>query len=718
MNHKVAESLAGTVERITFHNPENGFCVLKLKVKGRKGHIALVGHATSVSPGEFVQASGTWLNDKTYGPQFKAETLEIKPPSTKQAIEKYLSSGMINGIGPHSAKNLVEIFGTDILDVIANNPQKLLTVAGIGKHRTKMITQSWHNQKAIREIMIFLHQYGIGTSMAVKIHKKFGASAIHIISQNPYCLVSEVPGIGFEAADSIAMKLGMDTNAPARACAGVSYALNCALSEGHCGLPHHELLKAAESLLGIPVDEIEIALEQEITMGVVVADKIAEVDFIFPAPLYRLEKQIASLLRRQIQGSPPWTATNPEKVIPWVENKLGITLAPSQQAAVKLALESKVMVITGGPGVGKTTILNSILTILDTQKVKCCLCAPTGRAAKRLSESTGHEAKTIHRLLEINPETGQFRRDSLNELKCDFLIVDELSMVDVSLMHALLKALPAKAALIMVGDADQLPSIGPGQVLADIINSKAVPTVRLTEVFRQAASSQIITNSHRINQGMMPENTPDSDFYFIECDDPDKGIQTLLRVILERIPKKFALDSVQDVQVLSPMNRGKLGVQSLNIELQKRLNPDAKQKIERFGNTFWLDDKVMQIENDYEKEVYNGDIGFVSEINEDEENMLVEFDNRAVVYDFSELDKLTLAYAITIHKAQGSEYPAIVMPLFTQHYLMLRQNLLYTGITRGKQLVVVIGQKKALSIAISDQQTKHRWSKLSEWLMA
>ncbi len=500
--------------------------------------------------------------------------------------------------------------------------------------------------------------------------------------------------------------------------AGISYALGEAMDEGHCGLPVGELLTSTAELLEVAAPLIETALALELEVGDVVADSVGDTGCIFLAGLYRAEQSIAERLRACAVGRPPWPEIDAEKAMSWVERKTGLALAPSQQEAVRLALHSKVVVITGGPGVGKTTLVNAILKIVTAKGTDVQLCAPTGRAAKRLSESTGLEGKTIHRLLETDPASGSFKRDDTNPLTCDLLVVDEASMVDVLLMRSLLRALPDRAALLIVGDVDQLPSVGPGQVLADIIGSDAVPVVRLTEVFRQAAQSRIITNAHRINEGRMPELSAEegSDFYFVEAAEPEIGLRRLLAVVKDRIPARFGLDPVRDVQVLCPMNRGGLGARSLNIELQQALNPPGAVKVERFGWTYGPGDKVMQIANDYDRDVFNGDLGVIDRIDVEEGELTVLFDGREVVYGFGELDELVLAYATTIHKSQGSEYPAVVIPLVTQHYAMLARNLLYTGVTRGRKLVVLVGQKKALAIAVRNQGGRRRWSKLREWL--
>ncbi|GBQ52343.1 ATP-dependent RecD-like DNA helicase [Komagataeibacter sucrofermentans] len=714
----LSEALAGLVERVTFHNAENGFCVLRVKVRGQRDLVTVVGHAAMISAGEFVQMSGRWFNDHTHGLQFKAEFLKASPPTTVEGIERYLGSGMIRGIGPVYAKKLVKAFGEAVFDLIEQEPGRLREVTGIGPKRAERIVAGWADQKVIREIMLFLHSNGVGTSRAVRIFKTYGQDAVRLISENPYRLAKDIRGIGFKTADQIARKMGIAPDAMIRVRAGISYALGEAMDEGHCGLPVGELLISTAELLEVATPLIETALALELEAGDVIADSVGETGCIFLAGLYRAEQSIAERLRACAVGRPPWPEIDAEKAMTWVERKTGLALAPSQQEAVRLALHSKVLVITGGPGVGKTTLVNAILKIVTAKGTDVQLCAPTGRAAKRLSESTELEGKTIHRLLETDPASGTFKRDDTNPLTCDLLVVDEASMVDVLLMRSLLRALPDSAALLIVGDVDQLPSVGPGQVLADIIGSGAVPVVRLTEVFRQAAQSRIITNAHRINEGRMPELSAEegSDFYFVEAAEPEVGLRKLLAVVRDRIPARFGLDPVRDVQVLCPMNRGGLGARSLNIELQQALNPPDEVKVERFGWTYGSGDKVMQIANDYDRDVFNGDLGVIGRIDVEEGELTVSFDGRDVVYGFGELDELVLAYATTIHKSQGSEYPAVVIPLVTQHYAMLARNLLYTGVTRGRKLVVLVGQKKALAIAVRNQGGRRRWSKLREWL--
>ena len=704
---------------MTFHNAENGFCVLRIKARGHRELITVVGHAATISAGEWVTASGEWVNDHTHGQQFKAQFLKTSEPTSIEGIEKYLGSGMIRGIGPVYAKKLVRAFGEKVFDVIEAEPDRLREVTGIGPMRAKRITDAWAEQKIVREIMVFLHSHGVGTARAVRIFKTYGADAVQVMSENPYRLARDIRGIGFKTADAIAMRLGIEKTAMIRVRAGISYALTEAMNEGHCGLPIGELLPLAEKLLEVPEALIRTALDLELSEETVIADQVGETPCVFLAGLYRAEQAIAQRLLRLAGGKLPWPWIDPDKALPWVEQRSGLQLADSQKTAIRLALSSKVLVITGGPGVGKTTIVKSILQVLSAKGTRLLLCAPTGRAAKRMTEATGFEAKTIHRLLEVNPMGGGFKRDSDNPLDCDLLVVDEASMVDVMLMQALMKAVPDNSALLIVGDIDQLPSVGPGQVLADIIASGAVPVVRLTEVFRQAAASRIIVSAHRINQGSIPDLSKpdeDSDFYFVQADDPETAVPLIVELVKTRIPRRFGLDPIRDIQVLCPMNRGGVGARSLNIELQAALNPAGERKVERFGWTFAPADKVMQIENDYDKEVYNGDIGYIDDVDPEAGELIVSFDGRAVTYGVGELDTLVPAYAATIHKSQGSEYPAVVIPIMTQHYAMLQRNLLYTGITRGKKLVVLVGQKKAVAIAVRNVSGRRRWSKLDEWL--
>jgi exodeoxyribonuclease V alpha subunit len=714
---KHAESISGLIERVTFFNEENGFAVLKVKAKGHHDQVTVIGSLPSVSAGEWVTAEGRWVQDREFGLQFRAEMLNSTAPTTKEGIEKYLGSGMVKGIGPIYAKKLVAKFGEHIFDIIETQSARLEELDGIGPKRRKLIKDAWAEQKAIRKIMVFLHSNGVSTSRAVRIYKTYGEDAIEKVRGNPYTLAKDIHGIGFKTADQIARKIGIPVDSLIRVCAGLSHVLMEATGEGHCALPMELLKDEAGKLLLVDVKIVTEALERTLASNDLVKETINGQELIFLPRLKRAEEIIAGRIRSLASSPSAFPAIDFDKAIIWCQEKIGKELAPSQRDALKLALSNRALVITGGPGVGKTTLVNAILLILRAKKVRCLLCAPTGRAAKRLSETTGVEAKTIHRLLEVQPATGSFGRNEAKPLDCDLLVVDETSMVDVTLMANLLRALPQKASLLLVGDIDQLPSVGPGMVLRHVIESKIVPVVRLTEVFRQAAHSRIIVNAHRINEGQMPDfpaKGGESDFFFIERDEPDQIAAMLVEMVKTRIPAKFRLDPIRDIQVLCPMNRGSLGIRELNVRLQNELNPARTDEpsVEKFGWQFHLRDKVIQTENNYDKDVFNGDIGQIVKIDPVEREVTIRFDQREVVYDFGELDEVSLAYAITIHKSQGSEFPAIVTPLAMQQYMLLQRNLVYTGITRGKKLVVLVGQRKALGMAVKNNRTENRFSGL------
>jgi exodeoxyribonuclease V alpha subunit len=695
------ERLQGSVERVTFHSPESGFCVLRIKVRGQRELVTVIGSAATITPGEYIECTGAWTNDRQHGLQFKTQHLRVIPPSTLEGIEKYLGSGMVKGIGPHFAKKLVRAFGEQVFDIIEQEPDRLLELEGIGPKRKERVTSAWAEQKVVREIMVFLQSHGVGTARAVRIYKTYGDAAVERVQENPYRLALDIHGIGFKTADAIAQRLGIPRDALMRAQAGVRHVLQEIAGDGHCAAYRESLVESAVKLLEIPAPIIEQAVEEELAQENLVAEPIQEKPALFLTPLHRSELGIAEHIDR-LAGEPCWGRIDIAKAVPWVEGKTGLSLSESQRKAVARAVNGKVTVITGGPGVGKTTVVNSILRIIRAKGVKVLLCAPTGRAAKRLSESTSSEAKTIHRLLEFDPRIMGFKCNQDEPLDGELVVVDEVSMVDTVLMNQLLRAVPDHCAVLLVGDVDQLPSVGPGTVLADMIGSGAVPTVRLTEIFRQAASSKIIVNAHRINQGRMPERSgkAESDFYFISSDTPEDIHEKLMQVVTERIPKRFGLHPIDDVQVLTPMNRGGLGARSLNVELQQRLNPSAEPRITRFGWTYAPGDKVIQTVNNYDKDVFNGDIGRVARIDEEEGMVFIDYDGRRVEYETGELDEVSLAYATTVHKSQGSEYPAVVVPLAMQHYMLLERNLLYTAVTRGKKLVVVIGQTKALAMAV------------------
>jgi exodeoxyribonuclease V alpha subunit len=705
------------IERVTYFNEDNGYAVLKVRVRGERELVTVVGNLASVSAGEWINAQGRWVQDRQFGRQFRADTLASTPPTTVEGIEKYLGSGMVKGIGPVYAKKLVARFGEKIFDVIEQTSVQLEEIEGIGPKRRKRIRDAWAEQKVVREIMLFLHSNGVSTSRAVRIYKTYGDAAIEKVRGNPYLLARDIPGIGFKTADQIAQKLGVPHDSLVRAAAGLEHVLGEAMGNGHCALPVEFLKDEAGKLLLVQEPVVAQALERALMHRDLVWDKPGDEPMIFLPQTKHAEEEIALRIRRLSKSPVNYPEIDFAKALAWCEAKTGMALAASQREALATALTSRVLVITGGPGVGKTTLVNAILRILRAKKVNVLLCAPTGRAAKRLGETTGCEAQTIHRMLGVQREGGGFEHHPDNPLDCDLLVADECSMIDVPLMSHLLRALPDRAALLLVGDVDQLPSVGPGLVLAHLIESGVVPVVQLTEVFRQAAGSRIITNAHRINEGIMPElGTRDeaSDFFFVERDEPEKIAETLIEMVQTRVPRKFGLDSIRDVQVLCPMNRGSLGIRELNLKLQLALNPPRGDEpvVEKFGWQFRARDKVMQDENNYDKEVFNGDIGQIARIDLVEQEVVVKFDQREVTYEFGELDELALAYAITIHKSQGSEFPAVVMPLAMQHYLLLQRNLLYTGVTRGRRLVLIIGQRKALGMAVRNHKVEARYSGL------
>jgi len=713
------ERLQGAVERVTFHSEESGFCVLRVKVRGQRDLVTVVGTAAVVSAGEYVECEGGWNNDRHHGLQFKAQQLRVVPPSTLEGIEKYLGSGMVKGIGPHFARKLVGAFGETVFDVIEQDPDRLLELEGIGPKRKQRVTQAWAEQKVIREIMVFLQSHGVGTARAVRIYKTYGDQAVERVRENPYRLALDIHGVGFKTADAIAQRLGIPSDSLIRAQAGVRHMLQEISGQGHCAAYQHKLLETTAKMLEVSEPIVATAIEAELAAENLVQETIEGESALFLTPLYRAEKGVASHLARLREGNLPWGEIDTRKANPWVEEQTGLQLSTSQRQAVSSSVNGKLTVITGGPGVGKTTVVNSILTIVRAKGVHVRLCAPTGRAAKRLSESTGLEAKTVHRLLEFDPKTMGFKHDQNDPLDADLLVMDEVSMMDVVLMNQLLRAVPDHAAVLLVGDVDQLPSVGPGAVLADIIASEAIPTVCLTEIFRQAASSRIIVNAHRINQGLLPEKPKDneaSDFYFIQAETPEAIHAKLMQVVTQRIPAHFGLHPINDVQVLTPMNRGGLGARSLNIDLQARLNPDGYPRISRFGWSYAPNDKVIQTVNNYDKEVFNGDIGQVIRIDEEEGLIGIDFDGRVVEYESGELDEISLAYATSVHKSQGSEYPAVVIPLAMQHYMLLERNLLYTAVTRGRKLVVIIGQMKALAMAVKRTGSMKRLTNLQHRL--
>jgi len=697
-----AAQIEGGVERVTFHNEENGYSVLRVAIKGRSEPITVVGNVPRVTAGEVLEASGEWIQSTDFGKQFKATAITTRPPTSTAGIIRFLGSGLIAGVGKTYAKKIVEKFGTDVFNIIENQSARLEEIDGVGKKRRQEIRESWKKQKSIHRIMVFLHEHGISTGRALRIHKHYGPDAEDILRSDPYQLARDIAGIGFQGADKIARSLGIAYDSDRRIRAGVLHALNLASGNGHAALPRDELLAQAAEVLDVAQEPVVVELERLLIDG----ELTAEFGLVYLAPLHHAECQIAERLRELSRAPSVYPEIDVERALGWVQNEIGIDLAPGQLSAVRSALTEKVLVITGGPGVGKTTVLNSILKVLTAKNIDPVLAAPTGRAARRMSDSTGLEAKTLHRLLEYRPDDG-WARNRKRPLQADLIVIDEASMIDLTLMGYLLDALPPSCHLVLVGDADQLPSVGPGTVLRDLIASESVPVARLTEIYRQAAESRIITAAHAINLGQVPDlKTPaDSDFFFFERNTPEDIQQLLIQLVSKRLPEKFDFDPIRDVQILTPMNRNALGTHNLNKLLQDALNPadSMKWEVDRFDRTYRVGDKVIQNRNNYDKEIYNGDIGRITRIDSEPTKVIVDFDgDRRADYEPGDLDELNLAYAITIHKSQGSEFPVIVVPVSTQHYVMLQRNLVYTAITRGKKLVVLLGQESALKMAVDN----------------
>jgi exodeoxyribonuclease V alpha subunit len=713
----LSEHLVGSIERVTFHNDETGFCVLRVRARGHRKPITVVGHAPAIAVGESVEANGAWMADRNHGMQFRATSLATSAPATTEDLERYLGSGLLPGIGPACARRLIASFGSRILDVVERRPHELTRVHGIGMAKAQSIAQAWAEHRALREIAAFLRVHEIGGFLLMRIYRAYGAGAIDAISADPYRLALDMPGFEFAAADRIAMRLAIGRKAQVRLQGGLSCVLAQAVQDGHSGLPADELMRQASLLLGVSEAELQPVLKTQCAVGDLVLDDLDGRPCVFLKSLYGAEIFIARRMKELLKGPHPWSRLNIDQAIAEVEASIGVSYSSSQREAFAAACRAKVLVVTGGPGVGKTTLVKGLTRMSEEHGIAIALCAPTGRAAKRLSESAGFPARTIHRLLEASE--GGFRRNAKTPLECDLLVVDEASMLDIRLMAALMRAMPDHASLVLVGDVDQLPSIGPGQVLADIISSGAVPVVHLKEVFRQARESQIIAAAHAINRGLAPELElrADSDFYFIEADNPANAAAKVAVLVRERIPNKFNLDPLRDIQVLCPMNRGRLGTHTLNGELQLILNPPGSDSIHRAGWIYGPGDKVMQVRNDYERDVYNGEVGIVREVDRIHGELTVAFDDRLVIYTFKDLDELVLAYAVTIHKAQGSEYPAVVIPVAPQQASMLRRKLLYTGVTRGSRLVVLVGSRAALSQAVASEE-EPRWSRLRLWLQA
>ena len=723
-------TLSGQIERITYTNLENGFTIARVKVYGRRDLVTVVGNLISPTPGEILKMKGEWTQHPRFGDQFKIWQYKTTIPATVYGIKKYLGSGLIKGIGPKMADRIVNYFGKDTLEIIEKKSQHLSQVSGIGKKRIAMIQVAWEEQKEIREVMLFLQTHGVSSGYATKIFKQYGNNSIAVVQENPYRLATDIFGIGFITADEIAKKLGFAGDCQVRVEAGILYVLHQLADEGHVYYPYEPLLQKVKEILKVNREIIIKALALiTFERKVIIEDLNERLEnykennkAVFLAKYHLCETNISARLKNILKTPKAIRQVNQEKALVWVQKKLDITLAKSQTAAIKSALINKVLVITGGPGTGKTTIIHAILKIFSKINARILLAAPTGRAAKKMSETTGHTAKTIHRLLEFSFAQGGFSKNEKNPLKTDLLVIDETSMLDTILLHHLLKAVPAGATLILVGDVNQLPAVGAGNVLGDIMGSGRVPVVKLTEIFRQAQGSLIIVNAHKINNGFLPTfNTPDSnlkkqDFYFISQEAPEKVLEIILRLVGERIPAKFGFDPVEDIQVLTPMHRGIVGAGNLNMRLQELLNP-GENKVILGKKGFRPNDKVMQIKNNYDKSVFNGDIGRIIRIETELKEVIICFDGKEICYDFSELDEIRLAYAVSVHKSQGSEYPVVIIPVLIQHYILLQRNLVYTAITRGRKLVVMVGTKKAMAIAVHNNKTIKRYTGLKQRLI-
>lgn len=702
--------LRAVIERITYQSAENGYSILKANVKGYNDLVTLVGNMPEVTVGTVMVAEGEWKVNKQYGSQFVVSTYEEAMPATEFGIEKYLGSGLVKGIGPKYAKLIVSTFGLDTFDVIEKEPKKLSDVPGIGPKRIKKIHDSWMKQLDVKEVMVFLQGNGVSTAYAAKIYKAYGKESIKKVQDNPYCLADDIWGIGFKTADSIAEKMGYTKNDPRRCRSGIVYTLNQLSNEGHIYAERNQLLDAGVQLLGADKDSIEQVLDKMIASE----DLKIEGEAIYLPPLYYSEVGVANKLRLLMQDNSK-TLFQKEPNIKEIQKRTGITYDDLQTEAIRQAVKSKVMVLTGGPGTGKTTVTQGIIAAWQTMGLEILCAAPTGRAAKRMTEATGMESKTIHRLLGFNPSEG-YKYNEDNPLGGDALIVDESSMIDIVLMNSLLKALPQGMRLLLVGDVDQLPSVGPGNVLRDIISSNVLPVVRLTRIFRQAQTSRIIMNAHAINEGHFPDisNGRQSDFFFMEAEDPEQIAATIVSLVKSRLPQAYHVPSTS-IQVLTPMQRSVIGASNLNISIQQAVNPVGEGLL-RGGYTFRKNDRVMQLKNDYQKEVFNGDMGIVTLVNMEDRTLTVDFDGKSVEYESSELDELSLSYATTIHKSQGSEYPIVIIPVHFTNYVMLQRNLIYTAVTRAKKICILIGQRRALWYAVSHVTVTERNTRLKERL--
>lgn len=708
--------LRGTLERVVFHNEDNGYTVFRFRPEGKDDVdiVTVTGPMASPQLGASLIVRGQWVNNARFGRQFRMDAFESLLPATVEGIKVYLSSGLIKGIGKRTAERIVSLFGESTLTVFDEEPEKLLKVPGISPRKLETIKECWQTHQGVRNLVQFLQPHGIGTSYAVRIYKQYGKQALTIVQENPYRLAMDIRGIGFLTADALAMKLGFGTEDPLRVQAGTLYILLKQIDEGHVYYPRHALVNQTCSQLGVPEELVEEAIDDLALEQRVILEELDEHVAVYLTRFHLYESKIAFYLRRILASPKSVRFPNAHQAVDAVVKRLGITLADEQLKAVQTATSSKIMVLTGGPGTGKTTILKAIIQVFAETKAKILLAAPTGRAAKRMSEACGREARTIHRLLEYRPTEDGFARNEDNPLACGLLVVDEASMMDTLLAYHLFKAAPLGATIVFVGDIHQLPSVGPGNVLGDLIASNVIPVVKLVEVFRQAAESEIVCSAHLINRGELPnlESSKErlSDFYFIRQTDPEKVVEGIVDLVKNHIPRRFGLDPVDDIQVLAPMHKGVVGAANLNVRLQQALNP-ANEGLQRGERLYRRGDKVMQIRNNYEKDVYNGDIGRITFVNTQEKCLNVNFDERQVSYDWEELDEITAAYAISIHKSQGSEYPAVVIPVMAQHYVLLQRNLIYTGVTRGKRLVVLLGEPRALNMAIKNNKMlkRHTW---------
>ena len=707
------ETLCGVVERITYVNEETGYSVIKIRSKGYIELITVTGNMATVNVGSVITIKGKWINNPKYGRQFEVTEWKESLPASIYGIEKYLGSGLIKGIGPVYAKKIVNLFKEETLRVIEEEPDRIMEVPGIGKKRVEMIKKAWNDQKEIKNIMLFLQSHGISTSFGGRIYKVYGNESIHILKENPYRLADDVYGIGFKTADTLAAKLGIDKESYIRCRSGIFYTLSQLSEEGHCFAYMDQLVAKSSEILEIEEPKVIMTIDHLVLEKELIKEGK---DKIYLPPFYHSECGIVRRLKQILNSSLHKKVISSEKFIEEIQRSKNIIYDPIQKEAIRKAEISKVMVLTGGPGTGKTTTVHGIIELYKRSGMEVILAAPTGRAAKRLSEATGMKAKTIHRLLEYKPPEG-YKKNEENSLQGDVLIVDEASMIDVLLMYHLLKAVPDHMILIIVGDIDQLPSVGPGNVLRDIIASEVIPTVKLERIFRQAMGSKIIINAHKINRGEYPDlkGGATSNFFFIQEEETDIVISTIVSLCTTRLPDYYKADPIRDIQVLTPMQRTETGAANLNIVLQAALNKN-KLALKKGATEFRLHDKVMQVRNNYDKEVFNGDVGFVSAINLEEQTLKVSFDDKEIEYELLELDELVLAYATTIHKAQGSEYPIVIIPVTFNHYVMLQRNLLYTGITRAKKVLILVGTKNAIYAAVNNNKVKDRNTLLAKRL--